>query len=106
MIIDEFPYLVTVTPAVPSYLQQALSPMGNARQRARTRMVLCGSALTTMAQLLGGGAPLRGRARLELVVRRRPAPTSNWSRWSASTKAHKTIPAHAEATSASQGVSP
>ncbi|MBV9448339.1 MAG: ATP-binding protein [Streptosporangiaceae bacterium] len=69
VIIDEFPYLVAVTPALPSYLQQALSPMGNARQGTRTRMVLCGSALTTMAQLLGGGAPLRGRARLELVVR-------------------------------------
>ncbi len=69
VIIDEFPYLVATTPALPSYLQQALSPMGNARQHTRTRMVLCGSALTTMAQLLGGGAPLRGRARLELVVR-------------------------------------
>jgi hypothetical protein len=32
-------------------------------------MILCGSALTTMSQLLGGGAPLRGRSRLELVVR-------------------------------------
>jgi hypothetical protein len=69
VIIDEFPYLVAATPALPSYLQQALSPMGNARQHTRTRIVLCGSALTTMAQLLGGGAPLRGRARLELVVR-------------------------------------
>lgn len=69
VIIDEFPYLVAATPALPSYLQQALSPMGNARQHTRTRMILCGSALTTMAQLLGGGAPLRGRARLELIVR-------------------------------------
>lgn len=32
-------------------------------------MILCGSALTVMGRLLGGGAPLRGRARLELVVR-------------------------------------
>lgn len=69
VIIDEFPYLVAATPALPSYLQQALSPLGHARERTKTRMILCGSALTTMSQLLGGGAPLRGRARLELVVR-------------------------------------
>jgi uncharacterized protein len=69
VIIDEFPYLVAATPALPSYLQQALSPLGHAREHTRTRMILCGSALTTMSQLLGGGAPLRGRARLELVVR-------------------------------------
>ena len=69
VIIDEFPYLVAATPALPSYLQQALSPLGHARQRTRTRLILCGSALTTMSQLLGSGAPLRGRARMELVVR-------------------------------------
>jgi hypothetical protein len=69
VIIDEFPYLVAATPALPSYLQHALSPLGHAREHTRTRMILCGSALTTMSQLLGGGAPLRGRARLELVVR-------------------------------------
>jgi AAA+ ATPase superfamily predicted ATPase len=69
VIIDEFPYLVAATPALPSYLQQALSPLGHAKERTKTRMILCGSALTTMSQLLGGGAPLRGRARLELIVR-------------------------------------
>lgn len=69
VVIDEFPYLVAATPALPSYLQQALTPLGHARQRTKTRLILCGSALTTMAQLLGGGAPLRGRARMELVVR-------------------------------------
>ena len=69
VIIDEFPYLVASTPALPSYLQRALSPLGHAREHTKTRMILCGSALTTMSQLLGGGAPLRGRARLELIVR-------------------------------------
>jgi len=69
VIIDEFPYLVAATPALPSYLQRALGPLGHARERTSTRMILCGSALTTMSQLLGGGAPLRGRAQLELVVR-------------------------------------
>lgn len=69
VIIDEFPYLVSTTPALPSYLQQALSPSGYAQRHTKTRMILCGSALTTMSQLLGGGVPLRGRARMELVVR-------------------------------------
>ncbi|WP_043631521.1 AAA family ATPase [Nonomuraea candida] len=69
VIIDEFPYLISATPALPSYLQQALSPTGHAKEHTRTRLILCGSALTTMAELLGGGAPLRGRAVLELVVR-------------------------------------
>ena len=69
VVIDEFPYLVAATPALPSYLQQALTPLGHARQATKTRLILCGSALTTMSQLLGGGAPLRGRARMELVVR-------------------------------------
>lgn len=69
VVIDEFPYLVAATPALPSYLQQALSPLSHAKEYTRTRLILCGSALTTMAQLLGGGAPLRGRAGMELVVR-------------------------------------
>jgi AAA+ ATPase superfamily predicted ATPase len=69
LIIDEFPYLVGATPALPSYLQQALSPLSHAKEHTRTRLILCGSALTTMAQLLGGGAPLRGRATMELIVR-------------------------------------
>jgi len=69
VVIDEFPYLVGATPALPSYLQQALSPLSFAKERTRTRLILCGSALTTMAHLLGSGAPLRGRASMELVVR-------------------------------------
>ncbi len=68
-ILDEFPYLTAATPALPSYLQQALNPLGYAKEHTRTRLILCGSAVTTMSQLLGGGAPLRGRAVLELVVR-------------------------------------
>lgn len=69
VIIDEFPYLVAATPGLPSYLQQALSPLGHAKTASQTRLILCGSALSAMSQLLGGSAPLRGRAVLELVVR-------------------------------------
>lgn len=69
VIIDEFPYLVAASPGLPSQLQRVLSPRGHAKRRTRTRLLLCGSALTTMTQLLGGGAPLRGRASLELIMR-------------------------------------
>jgi AAA+ ATPase superfamily predicted ATPase len=69
VVIDEFPYLVASTQGLPSYLQRALSPLSDAKENTRTRLILCGSALTTMAQLLGGGAPLRGRASMELVMR-------------------------------------
>lgn len=67
-VLDEFPYLMESTPGLPSVIQSALSPRGRARRRSRTRLVLCGSALTTMRGLLSGGAPLRGRAVKELMV--------------------------------------
>ena len=43
-------------------IQQALRPFGRARSQTRTRLLLCGSALTVMGKLLSGTAPLRGRA--------------------------------------------
>lgn len=69
VVLDEFPYLVEQAPELPSVLQRALSPRGPARRSGQTRLILCGSAFTVMRGLLGGSAPLRGRARLELVVR-------------------------------------
>ncbi|MGH3833483.1 MAG: AAA family ATPase [Pseudonocardiaceae bacterium] len=68
VIIDEFPNLVGQMSALPSVIQIALSPRSHASRHARTRLILCGSALTVMRDLLGGGAPLRGRATLELVL--------------------------------------
>ncbi len=41
---------------------------GRPSSTSRTRLILCGSAMTVMRDLLGGGAPLRGRATLELVL--------------------------------------
>jgi uncharacterized protein len=62
VIIDEFPNLVAQAPALPSVIQIALSPRSHASRHTRTRLILCGSALTVILDLLGGGAPLRGRA--------------------------------------------
>ncbi len=69
VVIDEFPYLAKANPELPSIIQQALRPFGPARTSARTRLLLCGSALTFMGRLLSGNAPLRGRAGLELIIR-------------------------------------
>lgn len=68
IVIDEFPYLSKASPSLPSLIQRALEPRGTAR-RSRSRLLLCGSAMSVMGRLLSGSAPLRGRASLELVIR-------------------------------------
>ncbi|WJK39633.1 ATP-binding protein [Solwaraspora sp. WMMA2056] len=68
VVIDEFPFLARVSPALPSIIQRALDPAGQ-RSNTQVRLLLCGSALSFMGGLLSGTAPLRGRAGLELVVR-------------------------------------
>jgi AAA+ ATPase superfamily predicted ATPase len=68
IIIDEFPYLMKASPALPSLIQRALGPMGYAQQ-SQARLVLAGSAMSVMGRLLGGNAPLRGRASMEMIIR-------------------------------------
>ncbi|WP_322756153.1 ATP-binding protein [Frankia sp. Cas3] len=68
VVLDEFPYLMKVAPDLPSVLQAAFGPRRPRRTGSRTRLVLCGSALSVMGRLLAGSAPLRGRATLELAV--------------------------------------
>ncbi len=67
VVIDEFPFLVKASPALPSIIQAALGPQSQ-RDASPVRILLCGSALSFMGSLLSGSAPLRGRAGLELVV--------------------------------------
>lgn len=67
VVVDEFPYLTDVAAALPSILQREID-RGATRGRGPS-LLLCGSALSVMGRLLAGGAPLRGRANLELVVR-------------------------------------
>jgi uncharacterized protein len=66
IVLDEFPYLLHHSPELPSVLQRAIDASRD--QRASTRLILCGSALSTMASLLSGTQALRGRANLDLVV--------------------------------------
>ncbi|MDR0344754.1 MAG: ATP-binding protein [Nocardiopsaceae bacterium] len=68
IVIDEFPFLVKASPSLPSIIQRELGP-GGSGAGSRARLILCGSAMTVMGQLLAGQAPLRGRASLELLVR-------------------------------------
>jgi AAA+ ATPase superfamily predicted ATPase len=68
IVIDEFPFLVRASPSLPSIIQRELGP-GGSGQGSKARLLLCGSAMSVMGQLLAGQAPLRGRASLELLVR-------------------------------------
>jgi AAA+ ATPase superfamily predicted ATPase len=68
IVIDEFPYLMKASPALPSLIQRALGPRGYA-QHSRARLLLSGSAMSVMGNLLSGSAPLRGRASLEMIIR-------------------------------------
>jgi uncharacterized protein len=67
VVIDEFPSLVKASPGLPSILQRELGPGGSGTS-GTVRLLLCGSAMSVMGRLLSGGAPLRGRAGLELVI--------------------------------------
>ncbi|WP_230878507.1 ATP-binding protein [Planomonospora sp. ID67723] len=69
LIIDEFPYLMKAEPALPSILKQEIDLRGRThRGSSLARVLICGSALSVMGRILSGQAPLRGRARLELLV--------------------------------------
>lgn len=67
VVIDEFPSLVKASPGLPSIIQRELGP-GGSGAASRVRLLLCGSAMSVMAGLLSGRAPLRGRAGLELII--------------------------------------
>lgn len=72
VVIDEFPYLMSVSPSLPSIVQREVDRALSSG--ADICLLLCGSALSVMGGLLSGSAPLRGRAALELVVRPFPYP--------------------------------
>jgi len=68
VVLDEYPYLLEHTPELDSLIQRAFGPGGVAREGSRTRLILCGSAISVMSQILAGSSPLRGRAGLDLRV--------------------------------------
>ncbi|WP_327102684.1 ATP-binding protein [Nonomuraea glycinis] len=67
LVIDELPYLLQHSPEIPGLLQQ----LYDERQRGTgagpgPRLILCGSAMSVMHELLSGTKPLRGRAVVDL----------------------------------------
>jgi uncharacterized protein len=70
LVLDEFPYLAQETPGLPSIVQSLYDGMGSGAGDGTTsfRLLLCGSAISVMADLLSGTRALRGRAALELRV--------------------------------------
>ncbi|MGR8008741.1 AAA family ATPase [Streptomyces hypolithicus] len=68
VVIDEFPYLARQNNALPSIIQAAYGPRRPERLASQARLLLCGSAISFMGNLLSGPAPLRGRAALDMVV--------------------------------------
>lgn len=68
LVIDELPYLLQHSPEVPGLIQQ----LYDEHQRGESmgaRLILCGSAMSVMHELLTGTKPLRGRAVVDLRLR-------------------------------------
>lgn len=68
VVIDEFSYLADSVPGIASVIQIAMDPGHWAHANSRVRLILCGSALASMRNLLGGTAPLRGRAQVSMTI--------------------------------------
>lgn len=71
LVLDEFPYLINETPGLPSIVQGLYDTMGpgSGESGAPLRIILCGSAISVMGDLLSGTKALRGRGALDLLVR-------------------------------------
>lgn len=71
LVLDEFPYLCQETPGLPSIVQSLYDSLGPGAGAGigPIRLILCGSAISVMGDLLSGTRALRGRAALELRVR-------------------------------------
>ncbi len=67
VVLDEFPYLLSNAPELPSVLQRVIDRSRDGG--SPLRLVLCGSAVSAMAGLLTGTQALRGRASVDIVVR-------------------------------------
>lgn len=67
LVIDELPYLLQHSPEIPGLLQQLYDErQQGAGAGPGARVILCGSAMSVMRELLSGTKPLRGRAVIDL----------------------------------------
>lgn len=67
-VIDEFPYLRGEAAELPSVIQRAVDRSVD-EQGPPVRIILCGSALSLMTDLLAPRSPLHGRITLQLIVK-------------------------------------
>ncbi len=65
VVLDEFPYLVEGAAELPTVVQAAVDE----RRPGRSRLLLCGSAISQMTKLLAADGPLYRRAALSLRMR-------------------------------------
>ncbi|WP_328747863.1 DUF234 domain-containing protein [Streptomyces sp. NBC_00285] len=68
LVLDEFPYLVAHSPELPSVLQALYDQRGPSSGKPPLRIILCGSAISTMSTLLAGDQALRGRAVIDMRI--------------------------------------
>jgi hypothetical protein len=69
VVIDELPYLLKHSPELPSLLQRVYDDSRIGGRREPVRLILCGSALSTMTGQQAGRAPLFGRIERVLHVK-------------------------------------
>ncbi len=71
LVIDELPFLLAHPEGrvVPSAIQQLVDESRSRPEAVPQRIIVCGSALSVMSELLSGGKPLRGRAELDMQLR-------------------------------------
>lgn len=66
LVLDEFPYLLEHSSELSSVLQAFYDDVRNEVDGPPLRILLCGSAISVMEELLSGQSPLRGRTQLQM----------------------------------------
>lgn len=71
LVIDELPYLLAhdAGAVIPSALQSLVDESRDTAESPGKRIIVCGSALAVMTDLLSGSKALRGRAELNLLLK-------------------------------------
>lgn len=72
LVLDEYPYLRAQSPELDSVVQALMDSIAGGEigsdWKSPVSVILCGSALAVMTELLSGTSPLRGRASLDMPI--------------------------------------
>ncbi|MQA24104.1 MAG: hypothetical protein GEU94_01245 [Micromonosporaceae bacterium] len=68
LVIDELPHVLGHSPELPSVLQLLYDESRDDSAAPPVRVIVCGSALAVMSELLSGAKALRGRAMLDMCL--------------------------------------